>query len=120
MKTYKLLILITLALSSICWGQTEAKPISPITEQEQLEFLKKHDKALQKTQTAAYLEGEQAKRELTEFVDKLLSDRKLKPQDVAICFGTGQGICSDVPEMTLVFKPAPKPEKSETPKVGKK
>jgi len=90
------------------------RPIPPITEKEQLEFLKKHDKNLlnqeAERKTPQYAAAQASQNDQDAFVAKLFTDRHLTQQDAALCFGPGQGPCEGVAEMTLEFRPMPKPE----------
>ena len=103
-----------LLLLCCCAAAQTAKPLPPITEKEQLEFLKKHDKymlaqdALQKA--PQYAAAQTATNEMNAMTAKLFADRKLSQQDAVLCFGPGQGPCEGVAEMTLEFRPMPKPE----------
>jgi len=104
------------ALLALAFSQ-ETKPIPPVSEKEQTDFLKKHDKALQLTSQPAYQSAVAAQNDLNTMIQKLYSDRKLTQQEATLCFGPGAGLCADVPEMTLEFKanPKPQPEPAKTP-----
>jgi hypothetical protein len=115
------------ALLTLAFAQ-ETKPIPPVTDKEQTEFLKKHDKALQLTSQAAYQNGVAAQNDVNRMIVSLYVDRKVcnaavgiqcqaGQQEATLCFGPGAGLCADVPEMTLEFKvnPKPQPEPAKTP-----
>ena len=86
----------------------DTKPITPITDKEQIEFLQAHDRWVQSSQKAA---ADQAN--LQAIVDRIYVSRGIKQQDMVTCFGPSGPQCAGVPEFTLELKASPKPKAEE-------
>ena len=95
--------------------RSAAQELKPVTDKEKIAALKAQNEVLRASDaikaTAEFKRLMAAEDELNTLGKKIFSDRGIKQDEVALCFGPAEGVCKEVAAGEIELKRIPKPVK---------